>query len=283
MVHGPFHYPSKGACIYCGAVGVPLGNEHIVPLSLGGQLVIDHASCKACEDITKKFEQRVAREMWGDARTSFGAPTRRKRERPTHLTMHHPHDPSKSFQMPASAYPAGFILFKMAPAGILRGIPEQIDTSADWKLIVVDDHARRENFLKQHPNKPLTMKFRHVPDAFGRLIVKIGYCQILTLLDLSDFTPICLPYITGEKTNLSYILGGSIADEKPEPALGCRLGAAVVWMNGRLLLAALVRLLANTDSPTYHVVVGYVDGADNIELVLKKLGPLSHLGPAPPS
>jgi hypothetical protein len=85
VTHGPTRLPSKGACIYCGATGVRLTDEHILPLSLGGGHVIADASCLACANVTKRFEQDVARELWGDARISYNAPSRRKKQRKTHI------------------------------------------------------------------------------------------------------------------------------------------------------------------------------------------------------
>jgi hypothetical protein len=46
-------YPGFGRCIYCGAAG-NLKDEHIVPLSLGGNTMILKASCGACEKITSE-------------------------------------------------------------------------------------------------------------------------------------------------------------------------------------------------------------------------------------
>lgn len=45
-----------------------LTDEHVVPLSLGGQHILEDASCLDCADVTKRFEQDVAREMLGAAR-----------------------------------------------------------------------------------------------------------------------------------------------------------------------------------------------------------------------
>jgi HNH endonuclease len=195
MSRGPAYYKSKGACIYCGATGVRLTNEHIVPFSLGGSHVIREASCLRCANTTKKFEQRVARDLWGDARTSYNAPTRRKRERRSHIVVADPDNRTKSLTVPASEYPGGLVFYKMNQAGLLQGLPESLDISGLWQLVVIHDEERQRKFLQKHPGK-LTLKFRHVPEAFGQLIAKIGYCQILTHLDLGDFRPICLPYIT---------------------------------------------------------------------------------------
>jgi len=63
MSHGHTIIDSKGICIYCGKAGVRLTDEHIVPLSLGGQHVIGEASCHDCAKVTSKFERDVAREF----------------------------------------------------------------------------------------------------------------------------------------------------------------------------------------------------------------------------
>ena len=76
MTHGSTKIESKGACIYCGAADVKLTDEHIVPLSIGGQHVLLKASCNECNKITSKFELDVARGLWGDARNSYNAPSR---------------------------------------------------------------------------------------------------------------------------------------------------------------------------------------------------------------
>jgi hypothetical protein len=271
MSRGPTYFDTKGACIYCGATNVELSDEHIVPYSLGGSHVLRKASCSGCANITKKFEQKVARDLWGDARTAFNAPTRRKKERRTHLTMSDPHDPAKELLIPAGKYPAGLVFYKMPQAGLLQGMPETVDISSIWEMVVIDDDKRRQRFLEQHPGK-LVIRFRHVPSDFGRLLAKIGYGQVLTTLDPGDFRPICLPYITGEKTNVSYVVGGTFADQVPEPENGYSLRTAAFGSSQRVMLVALIRLYANTHAPAYHVVVGDVAGAENVERVTRKLG-----------
>lgn len=215
MSHGPTDFPSRRACIYCGASDVKLGDEHIVPESLGGQHILKDASCRSCEAITTKFERKVARDLWGDARVAFGAPSKRKKKRLNHLEMHDPDNPERTLTIPAQNYPAAFVFYKMGPAGILQGLSEDVDVSSMWKLTALDDESRRHEFLERYLDRKLTLKFRHVPDAFGRLLAKIGYGQILTVLDVTDFRPICLPYILESNKNVSYIVGGSWNDYAP--------------------------------------------------------------------
>jgi hypothetical protein len=257
MVRGPHYYPSKGACIYCNATGVPLSDEHIVPLSLGGTHVIRNASCATCRDITSNFEGNVARGLWGDARTAFDQPTRHKVRRAKEIPL-----PTTGLPIPISDYPGGFVFYKMGQCGFLRGSPETVDISGTWQLVVIDDDARRENFTKKY-GVAAALEFRHVPDDFGRLLAKIAYCQVLTALNPGEFEPLALPYILGTKRNLSYIVGSS--DGAPESDNGYRLTTAYADAGDHLILLVEIRLYANTHAPTYHVITGYVTGAANIE------------------
>lgn len=230
--------------------------------------MLRHASCANCEDMTKGFEQRVARDLWGDGRTSFNAPSRRKKERKSHLEMPNPNEHGRKELIPAADFPGGFVFYKMGSCGFLRGLPDTADISPSWQMVVIDDDARRNDFIHKY-GRPPVLTFRHVPDAFGRLLAKIGYCQVLTALDPTDFSPLVLPYIRGDKINVSYVVGSK--DGAPEPGDGYRLTTLYAEHNGRIILMAEVRLYANTHAPTYEVLVGEATGAEQMLSVRRKL------------
>jgi hypothetical protein len=48
-------------CIYCGRSDGLLTREHILPIGLGGGLILPAASCRACQDITKNIETKCQR------------------------------------------------------------------------------------------------------------------------------------------------------------------------------------------------------------------------------
>ena len=272
MPAGPFHVNSRGACIYCGTTDTALSDEHVVPYSLGGSHVLRHASCGRCADITKKFEQEVARDLWGDARNAFDAPSRQKSRRKKMLTLPDGGSGNRPVVIPAAEYPAGFVFYKMCQAGLLQGLPPNVDVSGSWQLVVIDDDGRRKRFLTTYPRVALTLKFRHVPQAFGRLLAKIGYGHVLTQLDPGDFRPICLPYILGHDANISYVVGGTFEEPTPEPGIGYSLRTAGFGGPDRITLVALIRLLANTRAPAYHVVVGDIRGRERVRRTMQKLG-----------
>jgi hypothetical protein len=210
---------SKGACIYCGIADVKLTNEHIVPKSIGGQHVIREASCSKCSNVTSKFEREVMRGLWNDARTSYNAPSYRKNKRNKFIVLSDPKIPSKKLKVPFSEYPAPMAFYQMHPAGILQGLPDTVDISAKWQLTTIVDEKKLQNFVKKYPEK-LTAQFKHVPYSFAKLIAKIGYGQALSMLEPSDFRPICLPYILGEKKNISFVVGGSFSTPEPNKGQG---------------------------------------------------------------
>jgi hypothetical protein len=276
MSHGHTRIPTRGVCIYCGRTDVRLTDEHLVPFSLGGQHILEGASCDDCADITKKFEQEVARELWGAPRNSYNAPSRRKKQRDTHIVLSDPDQPDRKVKVPYSEYPAAMVFYKMGKAALLEGLPENIDISSTWLLITIHDDDKAKTFQEKFGIK-LTAKFRHVPVSFARMLAKIGYCHLLTELEPGDFRPICLPYILGRKSNPSYVVGGNLEIAPPE-SVGYILRTAGFGTSERLMLIAEIRLFSNNSTPTYHVVVGDVSGQQQVASVLEKIGPHAHIG-----
>jgi hypothetical protein len=182
------------------------------------------------------------------------------------------HGTGTSLRVPATEYPAGFVFYKMGKAGLLEGLPDDVDQSAFWELVIIDDDNRRRTFNEKY-SKPIVLKFRHVPADFGRLIAKIGFGHTLTLVSRDEFDPICLPYIMGEKPNVSFVVGGTHQPQNPEPGIGYKLELGAYGTPDLLFLVALVRIYANTAAPAYHVVVGAVRGRDRVTGVRTKLRP----------
>jgi hypothetical protein len=267
MSHGHTRIASRGACVYCGARDVVLIDEHVVPLSLGGQHILEGASCQTCADITSRLEGEVARDMWGDARNSYNVRSRRKRKRKTHIVLADPANPARRVKVPYADYPALMMFPKMGRAGLLEGLPDTVDISNAWQMVALDD-VRAKTFQRKF-GVPLTARVRYMPESFARLLAKIGYCNLLTVLDPGDFRPICLPYILGERKNPSYVVGGALEIAESE-AVGYRLDVVGFGSAERVMLVTDMRLFANAGAPTYHVVVGDVTGNEKVAAMLTK-------------
>ena len=193
-----------------------------------------------------------------------------EKERPTHIKLRDPERPDRTVKIPYSEYPAALIFYKMHKAGMLVGAPKNLDISGAWEFSAVHDDEKAKGFEKKFGIK-LTVKFRHIPSSFGRLLAKIGYGQVLWALEPDEFRPLWIPYILGTKSNVSYIVGGTFDIPPPRPGIGYNLRTAVVGDKTRILLIALVRLYANLYSPIYHVVVGDVLGEPNVKSAIAKL------------
>jgi hypothetical protein len=241
MSHGHTRIASRGVCIYCGTRGVELLDEHVVPFSLEGQHILEGASCRTCADITSRFEGDVAQDMWGDARNSYNVRSR-----------------------------APMMFYKMGRAGLLEGLPDTLDVWKAGQFVAITDEVKAKAF-EQKFGVPLTARFRHMPESFARLLAKIGYCNLLTMLDPGDFRPICLPYIMGHRANPSYIVGGTFEVAEPEK-VGYRLSIFGFGTPERVMLVAEIRLFANVATPTYHVVVGDVFGGEKVAAIVRMEG-----------
>ncbi len=267
------HYSGHGFCIYCGTTEGTLTKEHIVPEFIGGQTILDDASCLKCNKITNRFETEVARKMWGDARTAFQAPSKKKtfkKKKPIKLRDFYPDAPN--IEIPYADLPAIFVFYRPTPAGLLEGLPDYVNIMNSWKLFAVASDERSNKFKEKY-GYDAPARFIHTPDSFLRMIAKIGYGQVLTSLSPHEFDPICLPYILGEKTNPSFIVGGDSEIRPPEKDIGYRTSHMAFGTESQLLLVAEVRLLANEHTPTYHVIVGYVEGSSEVQNVREKWGP----------
>ncbi|MDA9425363.1 hypothetical protein [Bradyrhizobium genomosp. I (2014)] len=241
-----------------------------MPLALGGVHILEGASCDECADITKKFEQDVARELWGAPRNSYDAPSRRKKKRPSHIILADPERPGRTVKVPYSEYPAAMVFYQMGKAGLLEGLPDHVDISSAWKLVAISDRDKATAFIQKYDMK-VPSRFWHVPDSFARMLAKIGYCHLLTELPVGSFRPICLPYILGTKPNPSFVVGGTF-DVAPPEEVGYRLQTAAFGSCELLMLVAEIRLFSNKGTPTYHVLVGDVMGVANVTSVLQKIG-----------
>src|SRR5437660_6760894 len=70
-----------GKCIYCGTTEGALSEEHVTPFGLSGLLVLLHASCERCRDITSALETTILRDQMSAARSALRTKTRHPKER----------------------------------------------------------------------------------------------------------------------------------------------------------------------------------------------------------
>jgi HNH endonuclease len=263
-------YPPVGKCIYCGAEDRKLTIEHIIPFSLGGNLELPEASCRACQKITHAFEFTCARRIFGNFRMRHGLPTRRRKERPRAIptVTADPNGNLRINSIPVEEHPAPLFIYTFKTAGILIGAPPHLRTW-DWKLVVIQSNAEMQDFHQKYGAMHVTVKM--VPVELARMLAKIGHAYAVAEHGLNSFRPLALDVILGRDDNLGYLVGGS---HDPAPAIH-NAGHVISteyrgYASGPGLLIANVRLFASVQSPSYHVVVGQVESAEQIRTMARK-------------
>lgn len=242
-----------------------------MPEACGGQHIIEAASCPTCSKVTSKFELEVTRELWGPFRYARGGPGKRKHRKrwPKTYTVGG-FKRLKELMLPIGEYPAPAIFYRLPHAGMLSGASAGLDISDTWLPYTIVDPERAASF-EGDKGAPLTFSFRHVPTSFGRLVLKVGYGHLLSQLPLGSFDALCMPYILGERPNVSFLVGARPINQPPEP-VGYRMETVAFGTSEYIWLTVEVRFFADADTPTYYGVIGGVRGAEAIEDVAAKLG-----------
>lgn len=223
-------YGPVGECIYCGSKS-DLRREHIIPSSLRGTWVLAKASCEICAKITREFEQKVAREMFGAFRAQFGLPssTHKKgggiRIVPLDIekagkqhTEHFPaHDmPIVPVLMPL--YPSPGILSNRAPS---VGFPPQLDCLI-WRP---SKKKQRQGSVIEELVTPQVSGVWHTinisEDAFCRMLAKIAHAATIAHYGLGAVPSFLADYILGRNQAFLHVVGcspdpcGHISDHVP--------------------------------------------------------------------
>ena len=162
-------------CIYCGSRG-ELTDEHVIPLGLGGNLVLPASSCKQCATLTSKFELFVLRGFMREARAVAGLPSRRKAQQPKtikhELTLRS--GDALVRELPISASLAFLHLPVFSPCRFLDGKPpiaglqiRGLDTLHFGKDV--------ESFVLEQGATAIRGNVRIDVNAFARMLAKIAY------------------------------------------------------------------------------------------------------------
>ena len=271
-------HPGYGRCIYCGSDGGADGlrDEHIIPFSLGGNSVIEHASCRPCEKITSLLDRHLARSVYGQFRIHAGVQTRNPRERPSELlTNFTVGGEARTVNLPIADHPYALGLPVWGDAGILRGaridapFPETLYHVYTWE----PPDLRKALGVAESEDFKVWQSGRANPEMFARGIAKIAYCHAVAKFGLDGFRSLVMPdLILGKFTAVSHFVGVPLRD--PPPPFDGRVLHAVNFseLTGKVnpvtgerrmtkLHLVSVRLFANSaheqhGMPIYQVIVG---------------------------
>ncbi len=249
-------YKPVGQCIYCG-LRSKLSSEHIIPygLSLGGTLVLPDASCSTCASITGRCEQKVLRGSMRPVRV-----LRRLRSRSKHAGA--PGSAlfkivragiEETVRLPLDQYPILLPIPIFPAPGYLTGKTGRgIDITG---LATISYGPRPEEVLQKLGGGSITLQTgKDEPAAFARMLAKIAYSYAwgegaLQKLSGPSLTPSA---ILGNSDDIGNWVGTLDGPVQKYPGLLHRLSLH----EERGLLIASVQLFADSETPSYGVILG---------------------------
>jgi len=241
-------------CIYCGASGpdVKLQREHVFPYALGGRFSLLEASCAACADVTKKFEEYCADNIFNDVRVHHGTQSRRPQARQLKIPEF-----GDNLLIPVLDHPGLMMLPRFRHPYLITGD----DPSAGFYIESQYWFTHRESKqraaqlfrrgLKQGKGKR-KMKLHEL----GRQILKIGYCEAIATYGLSYFKPLGIDTIMGRDSSGPYWVG-SWGWEETVPHY-CWRQVGILKHKKRKYVFVRLRFFAFLPTPVYLAIVGEV-------------------------
>ncbi|WP_349037858.1 HNH endonuclease [Pseudotabrizicola sp. 4114] len=256
-------------CIYCGHVPEnrkELGKEHILPLSLGGIMILPRASCKKCSDTTRDFEHTCGRTIFGNFRLAASMPTRNPEQRPQFLPLTEMINGEEVTRLvPLEEYPITGGLPDIAPPGALLGLP-----SAEGFIV------RPRVFIFAKKLSEHQAKFSHTLSItpFVKMLAKSAHALVVAKFGLNSYDWLLPNLIIGDSVNHPDFIGGAedIDSSAPDFLLppGGHAGMVTTWqpsttlsieevqsVDGTRYLSVRIQLFFDF-SPQYRVLVAKI-------------------------
>jgi hypothetical protein len=243
-----------GFCIYCYATN-DLTDEHVIPLALAGNLILEEASCSDCGRLTSQVEGALLREggAFFGYRERKGYPTRSIRESETVPIDRYIIEEGKPIIEPGSInrkdYPRVLALPMFRLPGCLLGMPPSRTSSIVSTFVSYndDDLLRVGDFA----TPPLDIY------VFSRFLAKIAHC--FSYFDLGKdeagtYRQYLPPVILGKDAHTPYVVGGESKIEEQDSHAMIHLRMQPVLRVGLEFMTCRIRLFNN--APTYIVVFG---------------------------
>ena len=244
------------ACVYCGSRN-DLTDEHIVPLNLGGKTKIPNGSCKKCAEVTKKFEQTVARTMFGAFRIKMNAPTRHPKDRPKQIefvTIINGTRTKKALE--PSAHPGSYALpaFEI-PQIVTRDTAQAPHINDIWTWPAPDEIDKV--FSPLLPKGAQGIIGAVNVNAFVRFLAKMSHCNCAAMYGSESFIPLLTSLIVGNSTEFADYIGGSTVPSAVRTGnLTPTLVNSIVRVHSTFYFKVTIQMFPSQGGPMYDIYTG---------------------------
>lgn len=264
-------FPSLGRCIYCRSDDEELTDEHVIPYALGGNTAIfERACCVSCQRLIQPYEQRILRGQLGVFRARIEAPTRRKKDRPTHQKLHfiEVNDCGEFIrdlgvkELPIDEAPLALSVWNLAPPRILgEDTTEQQHVGGPWTYCQRDRAMELVQEVRDETGaNHVAVKIDSVNrDDFLRFLAKTAHAYAIAELGIDGFRPLATDLILRRSDDLAELVGG---DTGPPPFTSHPANVSELTI-GKVIdgpvaghVAVRIRLYPMLGTPAHIVVVG---------------------------
>jgi len=245
-------------CIYCGRED-QLTDEHVVPLALGGDLILPKSSCKTCNTITSKFELNVLRGYMSEARSVGNLPSRRKKNRPISVatTVIRSDESTTQIDVPVAKALAFLQMPIFEPVSFVYGPGPRIGariTAIETLKFGPDFQA----FLADHKAVGISGKVRIDVNSFTKLLAKMAYSYYIGVNGLFPRAESpALALLLGNVDSPSNWIGSTFLSiaRNNSTALHTLATKSLSMPDGSSRELVLIQLFSASKSCTYEVVV----------------------------
>jgi hypothetical protein len=256
-------YAPVGYCIYCGAtrhsaVREKLGDEHVIPEGLIGELLLPLASCGRHEGITGSVEQFCQKETLGALRYQIGAPTKRPKERPTTLPVRlliNGHWQIR--EVPIAEFPLLILMpYLQMPDMLVRPEDRKPDAPLNFYSADFSSPELRKSVMDRYGATHISSDSGVVNLAkFVPMLAKIAHAFACAEIGRNNFRPLLLDVIEQKSVNPFDVIGGIPEEVPPDDTLH-ELGLHPLSGKDHGVLVVSIRLFSNLGFPVYYCVAG---------------------------
>ena len=252
-----------GLCIYCES-NDNLSDEHVLPYGLGGDLILNKASCERCRVITGKLEQKLLRGHWWPYRKKLGLQSRNPdaSKELKSIKIIKSNGDTISGKMPLESFVAAMV-FKLKPPSILDDKQTSGEPSAEEVFIKMLGPMPTEAVVDErryliNPDDKVEFPVDFDSRDLTRFLAKVAHGYAIYKEGLEVCSEFYLPnYILGKTDGIQNYVGGYMSPIITTTLTGGGYNRMMLRNRNKYVTVCIQLFIDKHDPPPiYEIVVG---------------------------